>query len=57
MIDEETIKKELKKIDEMSRVIHGTEPLNGIQHTLLWILNSGDDLMTPPQYVDPYGRE
>ena len=46
MQDENTIRKELEKINKMSRVANGEQPLNGIEHTLLWILGE----------VDPFGR-
>ncbi len=54
MLDEKTIKRELKRIREMSRVTNGEQPLNGIEHTLLWVLGT-PDLITPSVYVDPHG--
>jgi len=55
MKNEKVIREELKKINEMSRIINGVEPLNGIEHTILWILGE-KSLMSPSAYVDPYKR-
>ena len=50
---EEELKAELKRINKMSRVANGEQPLNGIEHCLLWALGTKGVDMTPSEYVKP----